>query len=136
MIVAVDFDGILAADDATFPDIGTINYPMVKLVQSLEEDGHEVVLWTSRTGKALSSALTWCHYLGLKFCAINDNAPSNKAKYSAAYPQGTRKVHADIYIDDHNPEFILNRERYGYNAAIDVMINQVKEITRLWEKGN
>lgn len=128
MIIAVDFDGILCENSVPFPDIGPVNYPMVKLVQSLEQDGHEVVLWTSRTDQALSNALTWCHYLGLKFCAINDNAPSNKAMYSAAYPQGTRKVHADIYIDDHNPEFVLDKKKYGYHTAIEHTIQKVKEI--------
>lgn len=136
MIIAVDFDGIIAEDNVPFPGIGDINYQMVKLIQNLEEDGHEIVLWTSRTGPALSSALTQCYYLGLKFDAINDNAPSNKAMYSATYPEGTRKVCADLYIDDHNPEFILERNRHGYQTAMYNLAKRVKEIVELWKKEN
>lgn len=134
MIIAVDFDGILAGDDAQFPDIGTPNYQMIKLIKSLVGDGHEVILWTSRTGQALSSALTWCFYRGLEFCAVNDNAPSNKAIYEAIYPEGTRKVCADLYIDDHDPAFILDRKKSGSMIAISNMTKRVKEIAELWKK--
>lgn len=134
MIIAVDFDGILAEDE--FPSIGEPNRQMVELVKTLIKDGHEVVLWTSRTGQELSNALTWSFFRGLEFCAINDNAPSNKAKYLALYPQGTRKVSADIYIDDHNPEFVLDKKKYGYHTAVENMTKRVKEIAKLWKEEN
>lgn len=128
MIIAVDFDGILVQDDVPFPDIGTPNSDMIDLVKDLISREYEVVLWTSRTGQALSNALTWCFYHGMEFCAVNDNAPSNKAKYESEYPQGTRKVCADLYIDDHNPEFIADRKLRGYDYAIVNLIQKIKEI--------
>ena len=136
MIIAVDFDGILADTDVKFPDIGTPNYQMIKLVKSLIDDGNEVVLWTSRTGEALSNALTWCYYKGLDFHAINDNAQSNKKKYQNIYPQGTRKVNADLYIDDHSPDFILDKQKYGSLIAIHNLTKKVKEIIELWKEEN
>ena len=128
MIVAVDFDGILATDQ--FPYIGTPNHMMINFVRSLIENEHEVILWTSRTGKPLSDALEWCEFHGLQFCAVNDNAPSNKAKYSSQYPQGTRKVSADIYIDDHDPQFIVDQLTYGLPIATYNIIKRIKEIIK------
>lgn len=135
MIIAVDFDGILAGSGKEFPDIGNANYTMVSLVRDLIDAGHEVVLWTSRTGKALELALTWCEAYKLHFCAVNDNAPSNKAKYQAEYPQGTRKVNADIYLDDHDPTYLVECKKFGQLYAIYSMVKRVKEIL-LWEEEN
>lgn len=100
MIIAVDFDGVLVEDQ--FPEIGKRNEEMVNVVKALIEQGHEVVLWTCRADTELEHAVKWCEQNGLKFCAVNDNAPSNKAKYEKKYPNGTRKVYADLYVDDHN----------------------------------
>ena len=136
MIIAVDFDGILAQTNVPFPQIGTPNYQMLELVGDLILEGHEVILWTSRTGHALNNALTWCNKHGMEFCAVNDQAPSNKLKYSRIYPQGTRKVNADLYIDDHSPEFILDSRTNGNFNAIYNLIKKVKEIVALWQEEN
>lgn len=101
---------------------------VISFVKKLIEDGHEVVLWTSRTDKALEDAVKWCEDLGLHFCAVNENAPSNMAKYVAQYPNGTRKVSADIYIDDHNPAFIMDKTAYGQYIAIQNTIDRVRRI--------
>ena len=100
MIIAVDFDGVLVEDQ--FPEIGPPKNEMIELVKRIIAAGHEAVLWTSRTDARLAEAVRWCMAHGLKFSAINDQAPSNKAKYQHLYPNGTRKVYADLYIDDHN----------------------------------
>lgn len=112
MIVAVDFDGVLVEDQ--FPGIGKTDAEMVEAVKLAIEAGHEAVLWTCRVDDKLSEAVACCEYNGLRFCAVNDNAPSNKAKYSKQFPNGTRKVYADYYIDDHG---------VGYNrgAALEVL---------------
>lgn len=135
MIIAVDFDGILARDDGQFPEIGPPVYSMVSFVRELIDMGHEVVLWTSRTGAALEDAVAWCKDRGLRFCAVNENAPSNIAKYAAAYPNGTRKVSADIYIDDHNVGFITTQRVEGFEEAIRYTINSVRRICK-WKEGN
>ena len=135
MIIAVDFDGILAEDNGQFPKIGPPIYQMVSFTRELIDLGHEVVLWTSRTDKALEDAVSWCMDRGLYFCAINDNAPSNKAKYAAQYPNGTRKVSADIYIDDHSPTFIRTQLHEGTEHAINSEINHVRRILS-WKEAN
>lgn len=135
MIIAVDFDGVLFGDGTEFPQIGNPNYTMLSLVKDLTDNGHEVVLWTSRTDTALEAAVIRCKQFGLVFCAVNDNAPSNKAKYSSMYPNGTRKVSADIYLDDHDPQFIMDKSKYGHLIAIHNMTKRVKEILS-WEEEN
>lgn len=106
MIVAIDFDGVLCGNQ--FPKIGPPNYEVISLVRQMIDEGHEVVLWTSRNGKELSEAIRWCDDRGLHFCAINMPAPSNDAEYADKYPNPSRKIYADVYIDDHNLEFVYN----------------------------
>jgi hypothetical protein len=118
VIIAVDFDGVLVQN--AFPKIGEPDYEMVDLVRLLiQKSGVEVILWTSRVDQPLEDAVSWCKWLGLRFDAINDNAPSNKRKYGKLYPNGTRKVYADYYLDDHN---------MGYNRQ--TVISIIKSILR------
>jgi hypothetical protein len=112
LIIAVDFDGILCENK--FPSIGKANYEVISLIRQLIDMGHEVILWTSRTDDRLVEAVTWCEDYGLRFCAVNENAPSNIAKYKSVYPSGTRKVYADIYIDDHNLEFVIEDDSFDW----------------------
>ena len=105
MIVAMDFDGILCKSE--FPAIGEPNYKIISLTRQLIDLGVEVILWTSRTDNELKEAVAWCEDYGLHFCAVNENAPSNIEEYKTKYPNGTRKVYADYYIDDHNLEYRL-----------------------------
>ena len=111
MIIGVDFDGILATDTGQFPEIGPPVRIMVSFVKKLIED-----------------AVKWCEDLGLHFCSVNENAPSNRARYAAQYPNGTRKVSADIYIDDHNPAFIMDKTAYGQYIAVQNTIDRVRRI--------
>ena len=129
MIIAVDFDGIIAEDEGNFPSIGEPIVPMIDFIKELIEGGHEVVLWTCRTGGALLDAVEWCENHGLQFCSINENAPSNRRKYAARYPGGTRKVSADIYLDDHSIGFMSNVWEYRSRmVAIAVMIQQTRRL--------
>lgn len=125
MIIAVDFDGVLVYDD--FPRVGRPIHAMVDFVKYLVSDGEEVVLWTSRVDGRLDEALDTCRNMGIEFCAVNDNAPSNKAMYEKEYPNGTRKVYADLYIDDHCPFFI---EHKSVDDAINAVIKSVQRIRK------
>lgn len=106
MIVAVDFDGVLCYNQ--FPEIGPPNYDVISLVREIIDNGHEVVLWTTRNGAELEAAVKWCEDRGLHFCAVNNPAPSNHEEYKDRYPTPSRKIYADIYIDDHNLEYVFN----------------------------
>lgn len=124
MIIAVDFDGILCKND--FPNIGEPNVIMITLIKELIHAKHEVILWTSRVEDELDKAIKWCHEQGLCFSAINENAPSNRLKYQGVYSQDTRKIYADIYIDDHSIGFLSNERKHGYGVAL------LMEIVEIW----
>lgn len=96
MIIAVDFDGTLCIDE--YPSIGKPNTRLIKSLKSHIEHGHRVILWTCRTGAALDDAVAWCKTFGLYFDAVNENLPHIKESWGG----DTRKVYADIYIDDKN----------------------------------
>lgn len=111
MIIAVDFDGVLCENK--FPEIGPPQYDVISAVREMMDRGHEVVLWTSRNGQELEDAVKWCHDRGLHFCAVNEPAPSNAEAYEGVYQVPTRKIYADVYIDDHNLEFLYGRIKHG-----------------------
>lgn len=129
MIIATDFDGILCKNE--FPNIGSPNYEVISMIRQLMDAGHEVVLWTSRTDNELLAAVEWCEDYGLHFTSVNENTPSNMQKYRDKYPNGTRKVYADLYIDDHDPSFIMACKNRDYEYAIKYTLSAIKEVVRL-----
>lgn len=126
MIIALDFDGTLAGH--TFPEIGEPRDWLIKKAIHWRKDGHKLILWTCREDvKAndrtsyiprdyLTEAVEWCREKGLEFDAVNQqleeiNDPMLKV---------SRKIFADIYIDDRSgifndkEEVIINMN--GINA--------------------
>lgn len=103
-IIAVDFDGTLCTD--CFPSIGVANLSLIENLIKQRENGVKLVLWTSRTNNfdcgggakvdMLDEAVNWCSRLGLEFDAVNDNIQEVKDFTGG----NTRKVYADVYIDD------------------------------------
>ena len=93
-IIAVDFDGTLCTD--CYPKIGTPNYPLLWLLRQLRKQGKQIILWTCRCGERLEEAVVWCREQGLEFDAVN----ANVAQTIEAYGTESRKVSADVYIDD------------------------------------
>lgn len=94
LIIAVDFDGTL--HDGEYPNIGTPLDGAVEAMQSLRKDGHYIILWTCRNGTLLKEAENWLLEQGIPFDSVNDQNPDNAAQYG----DDTRKVYADVYVDD------------------------------------
>jgi len=94
MIIAVDFDGTLC--EACFPEIGRPNLELIRKLKTNRMNGDKLILWTCRTDKDLTDALAWCNSFGLNFDAINENLPEILALYGG----DSRKIFADLYIDD------------------------------------
>lgn len=124
----MDFDGILCEN--RFPEIGAPNYEVISLVQQLVDKGHEVILWTTRNGEELVAAVDWCGKYGLHFANVNGPAPSNREEYKGRYPTESRKIYADVYIDDHNLEYVA--ETYD---AKDWLIKYLKGGVKSWKTG-
>ncbi len=95
MIIAVDFDGTLC--EYKNPGIGAPRLDIIEKVKNLAKN-NTIILWTCRRGKALKDAVRWCKNFGIVFNAINKNVNGIKT---------SRKIYADLYIDDKNDTKIL-----------------------------
>lgn len=94
LIYAVDFDGTLCEN--AYPEIGSPNKSLIRLLKRRRSKGSKVILWTCRVGDRLIEAVDWCKQFGLEFDAVNENLPEMIEEYGG----DTRKVFADVYIDD------------------------------------
>ena len=90
-IVAVDFDGTLCQRES-FPQIGEPRLELISWLKDQQQRGVKLILWTCRENEHLADAVAWCAQFGLQFDAVNDNVASSGLQ--------TRKVFADLYIDD------------------------------------
>lgn len=134
-IVAMDFDGTIFGDK--FPDTGPPNMAVIEKIKEFQRNNCEVVLWTCREGAFLVDAVEKSKSVGLIFDAVNENAPSQVAHMKEmlllhgekSYGEfATRKIYANVYVDDKAPgsiDFFLRinvpatcdnfRKRHGYD---------------------
>jgi len=95
MIIAVDFDGTIV--EHKHPEIGEELLFAFSTLKELQKQGHQLILWTYRSGEALDKAVEFCRKNGVEFYAVNKNYPEEKLDNSIS-----RKIYADVYIDDRN----------------------------------
>ncbi len=95
MKIAVDFDGTIVEHE--FPKIGEEKLFAIETLKQIQKQGHQLILWSYRTGEELEEAILFCKQRGLDFYAINKNYPEEK--FDELTP---RKLNADLYIDDRN----------------------------------
>lgn len=91
MIIAVDFDGTLCIEGK----------PNVELIRSLiqhQAKGNQIILWTCREGKSLMDAVSFLRKYGFHPNCVNQNTPSAIRMMG----HDSRKVYADVYLDDKN----------------------------------
>jgi hydroxymethylpyrimidine pyrophosphatase-like HAD family hydrolase len=93
--IAVDFDGTVVEHD--YPAIGKEKLFAFQTLKELEKRGARLILWTFRTGKELDEAVEYCRKNGIEFYAVNKNYPEEIIDETVS-----RKIDADIYIDDKN----------------------------------
>lgn len=96
MILAVDFDGTIV--EQRYPAIGPLMPNAVESINRLYDDGHYIIIWTSRDGAPLLEAINFLLHEGVKFHRVNDGNADNIAQYGS----NSRKVYAHRYIDDRN----------------------------------
>ena len=113
MTIAVDFDGVLC--EKKWPEIGYPNKKLIDHLVSLQKTGSKVILNTMREHykyvdkngverDLLQEALDFCKTFGLLFDAVNDNLPENVEQFG----HNSRKISANIYIDDQNADTDFN----------------------------
>ncbi len=93
--IAIDFDGTVV--EHAYPEIGKEKLFAFQTLKELEKRGVLLILWTFRTGKELEDAVEFCRKNGVEFYAVNKNYPEEIVDDSVS-----RKIDADIYIDDKN----------------------------------
>lgn len=89
--IAVDFDGTLVTHD--YPEVGQELPGAVETCKALIAEGHQLILWTMRSGKELQDAVQWCFERNIHLVGVNKNPTQ------ASWTQSP-KAYASIYIDD------------------------------------
>lgn len=95
MKIAVDFDGTIV--EHKYPAIGKEILFAIETLKELQKQKHQLILWTYRSGKELDEAVEFCRERGIEFYAVNKNYPEEEYD-----PTISRKIDADVYIDDRN----------------------------------
>ena len=93
--IAVDFDGTIVEHD--YPLIVKEKLFAFQTLKELNKMGAKLILWTFRNGKELDEAVEYCRGNGVEFYAVNKNYPEEIFDENVS-----RKIDADIYIDDKN----------------------------------
>lgn len=94
-ILAIDFDGTIVED--AYPKIGKPRLFAFETLLKLQEKGHRLILWTYRSGRKLQESVDFCKENGIEFYAVNKSYPEEVLNHTIS-----RKIHADIFIDDRN----------------------------------
>jgi hypothetical protein len=93
--IAVDFDGTIV--EHAYPEIGKEKLFAFQTLKELNKMGARLILWTFRTGKELDDAVAFCRKNGVEFYAVNKSYPEEIFDETVS-----RKINADIFIDDKN----------------------------------
>ena len=128
MTIAVDFDGTIVEHE--YPKIGKPIPFAIDVLKKLQyEDHHMLILWTVREGTLLDEAVEHCKNKGLEFYAVNKNFPEETLE-----PGISRKIVADIYIDDRNlggiPDWGLIYRMIKFGDTSDNSHNENKQPKR------
>jgi len=123
LIIGVDFDGTIVEDG--YPKIGKPRIFAFETLKRLQEDGHRLILWTYRSGVRLDEAVEFCKENGITFYAVNKSFPEEKFDYTKS-----RKIYADLYIDDRNIGGVL-----GWGEIYQMITDEKPNIPEPRKKG-
>jgi hydroxymethylpyrimidine pyrophosphatase-like HAD family hydrolase len=93
-IISIDYDDTIVYAD--YPNIGVIKPFAALVINQLYSEGHTIIINTCRSGEHETAAAQYLTDKGVKFHHINENHPDNIAQYDS----DSRKIFADVYIDD------------------------------------
>jgi hydroxymethylpyrimidine pyrophosphatase-like HAD family hydrolase len=122
MIIAVDFDGTIVEN--RFPRIGKEISFAIETLKAFNKQGHQLILWTVRSGRQLEEAVAFCEERGVEFYAVNKSYPEEVFDESLS-----RKINADIFIDDRNIGGMLS-----WGEIYQILCPEETGITRLNNK--
>jgi guanylate kinase len=128
MIVSVDYDSTIVADE--YPKIGEALPNAKEVMQYLFDRGHELIINSCRTGEAEKQMVGWLRYHKYPYDWVNKNSPRMIKKYGT----DTRKISADIHIDDKCLLWYYNSWTNGITHLYDNMWRTIDLIMRDVEK--
>lgn len=132
LTIAVDFDGTLVEN--LYPEIGKPILFAFETLVKLQEEGHQIILWTYRSGTKLQEAVEFCEDKGIQFYAVNKSYPEEE------YEEGiSRKILADLFIDDRNinglpPWGEIYHQLTGTTAEAASLPQKKKGLLKLFKK--
>jgi len=95
LILAIDFDGTIVDDK--HPEIGELKDGAKEAINQLYNDGYTIIIWSCRNGIHKARAIEFLVKSGIKFHRFNESCPVNLSEHKGV---DTRKVYANLYIDD------------------------------------
>lgn len=127
LIIAIDFDGTIV--EHRYPAIGRTRPLAFQTLKALQANGHRLILWSHRAGQKLEDAVSFCRSHGVEFYAVNKNFPEE-------IWEGTdsRKILADIYIDDRNLGGLPPWNEIFKMLCPDDDIKKIQEIKSWWKR--
>lgn len=90
MDICIDFDGTCVTH--RYPKIGR-DIGAVPVLKKLTENGHQLILWTMRSGKELQEAVNWFKENDIPLYGVQRNPTQGGWTESP-------KAYAELYIDD------------------------------------
>lgn len=115
LTIAIDFDGTIVEDE--YPRIGKPKLFAFETLIKLQDHGHRLILWTYRYGKELDDAVSFCKEQGVVFYAVNKSFPEEEFD-----PKYSRKINADLFIDDRNIEGLM-----GWGEIYQKLIGELEQ---------
>jgi len=90
MVICIDFDGTVVTHE--YPKIGK-DIGAVPILKKLTDNGHQLILWTMRSGNELREAIHWFGENNIPLYGIQRNPTQGGWTESP-------KAYAELYIDD------------------------------------
>jgi hydroxymethylpyrimidine pyrophosphatase-like HAD family hydrolase len=119
MVIACDFDGCITESN-DFPYINNLKEHSLEAIKNFQAHGHKVILWTCREGKYLDAAREVLKAYGVELDGYN---------YSP-YQLQSRKIVADVYIDDKNVFMVDDVDWYKIEEYILSLGNKETKIVK------
>ncbi len=124
LVIAIDFDGTIVED--AYPKVGKPRIFAFETMKRLQKDGHRLILWTYRCGPKLDEAVEFCKENDIIFYAVNHSFPEEQFD-----PKISRKINADLFIDDRNIGGVL-----GWGEIYQMITKETPDLpTKKTKKG-
>lgn len=93
--IAIDFDGTIV-DIKEHPNWGEIKDNAIRVINKIKNHDGKIVIWTCRSGSDIPKVKKFLEDNNIPFDKFNENFDESIEEFK----DNSRKVHADIYIDD------------------------------------